>query len=151
MNDRSWPVILIAEDDLGDRVLLEQAFRAAGLEADLRFTADGEEFLAYLRREPPWENAEPPDLILLDLNMPRMDGREALADIKRTPAWRAVPVVVLTNSRSPEDIEAAYDRGANSYIAKPHSVDELAAILRVLWEFWFRVALVPGTARSPQR
>jgi CheY-like chemotaxis protein len=151
MNDRSLPVILIAEDDLGDRVLLEQAFQTAGIEADLRFTADGEEFLAYLRREPPWEQAEPPDLILLDLNMPRRDGRAALAEIKRDPAWRGVPVVVFTNSRSPDDIEAAYDRGANSYIAKPHSVDELAAILRVLWEFWFRVALLPGTARSPQR
>jgi CheY-like chemotaxis protein len=81
--------------------------------------------------------------------MPRMDGREALGEIKRAPEWRAVPVVVLTNSRSPEDIEAAYDRGANSYIAKPHSVDELAAILRIVWEFWFRVAVLPGAARSP--
>jgi CheY-like chemotaxis protein len=86
-------------------------------------------------------------LILLDLNMPRMDGREALAEIKRDPAWRAVPVVVLTNSRSPEDVEMAYERGANTYIAKPHSIDELARIVMALCEFWFRIALLPGTAR----
>jgi CheY-like chemotaxis protein len=152
MNARGLPVILIAEDDLGDRVLLEQAFRATSFEADLRFTADGEEFMAYVRGEPPWENAEQPDLILLDLNMPRMDGREVLREIKSSdPAWRAVPVVVLTNSRSPEDIEMAYERGANTYIAKPHSIDELARIVKALYEFWFRISLLPGTARAPQR
>jgi two-component system response regulator len=151
MNDRGLPVVLIAEDDLGDRVLLEQAFRATSSEADLRFTANGEEFLAYLRREPPWETAERPDLIVLDLNMPRMDGREVLLEIKSDPSWRAVPVVVLTNSRSLEDIEMAYHRGANTYIAKPHSPDELARIVVALCEFWFRVALLPGTVRPPQR
>ena len=151
MNQRGLPVILIAEDDLGDRVLLEQAFRTTGFEADLRFTADGEEFLAYLRREPPWEHAVRPDLILLDLNMPRMDGREVLREVKRKSEWRAVPVVVLTNSRRPEDVEIAYERGANTYIAKPHSIDELARIVMALCEFWFRISMLPGTARAPQR
>jgi CheY-like chemotaxis protein len=151
VNQRGLPVILIAEDDLGDRVLLEQAFRATSFEADLRFTANGEEFLAYLRREPPWENAERPDLVLLDLNMPRMDGREVLREIKSDPSWRAVPVVVLTNSQSLEDIEMAYERGANTYIAKPHSPDELARIVRALWDFWFKISMLPGTARAPQR
>jgi CheY-like chemotaxis protein len=151
VTNRGLPVILIAEDDLGDRVLLEQAFRATNFEADLRFTANGEEFLAYLRREPPWEDAERPDLILLDLNMPRMDGREVLAEIKSDPKWRAVPVVVLTNSRAPEDVEIAYGRSANTYIVKPHSLDELTAILRALCEFWFKISIVPGTARPPQR
>jgi CheY-like chemotaxis protein len=132
-------------------VLLEQAFEAIGFRADLRFTANGEEFLAYLRRKPPWEEAERPDLILLDLNMPRMDGREVLAEIKSDPKWRAVPVVVLTNSRAPEDVEIAYDRGANTYIAKPHSLDELTAIIRAVCEFWFKISLLPGTANPPQR
>jgi CheY-like chemotaxis protein len=116
VNQRGLPVILIAEDDLGDRVLLEQAFRATSFEADVRFTANGEEFLAYLRREPPWENAERPDLILLDLNMPRMDGREVLREVKGNSAWKSIPVVVLINSRRPEDVEIAYECGANTYI-----------------------------------
>lgn len=151
MNDRGLPVILIAEDDLGDRVLLQQAFEAARFEADLRFAANGEEFLAYLRCQAPWENAERPDLILLDLNMPRMDGREVLAEVKNDPKWRAVPVVVLTNSRAHEDVEIAYGRGANTYIVKPHSLDELTAILRALCEFWFKISMLPGTTRTPQR
>lgn len=81
----------------------------------------------------------------------RPDGREVLREIKSDPSWRPVPVVVLTNSRSLEDIELAYDRGANTYIAKPHSLDELARIVVALWEFWFRISLLPGTARSAQR
>lgn len=146
MKTRGLPVILVAEDDLGDRVLLEHAIRAAGPAVDLRFTANGEEFLAYLRRVPPWENAKRPDLILLDLNMPRMDGREVLREIKADPELRAVPVVVLTNSRTPEDIAAAYDSGANTYVPKPHSPDEFAAIIKALLEFWFKVCVLPGTA-----
>jgi CheY-like chemotaxis protein len=142
---------LVAEDDLGDRVLLQQAFEAIAFQLDLRFTANGEEFLAYLRHQPPWEKAERPDLILLDLNMPRMDGREALQEIKSDPALRAVPVVVLTNSRSPDDVTAAYDRGASSYIPKPHSLDEFTAIIRAVCEFWFKISLLPGTANPPQR
>jgi CheY-like chemotaxis protein len=144
VNKRGLPVILIAEDDIGDRVLLEQAFRATSFEADLRFTANGEEFLAYLRHEPPWEQAEPPDLILLDLNMPRMDGREALQEIKRDPELRSLPVVVLTNSRAPEDIAVAYNSGANAYVPKPHSLDELTLILRALCEYWFKICALPG-------
>jgi CheY-like chemotaxis protein len=145
MSSRGLPVILVAEDDLGDRVLLEQAFRTAGISADMRFTADGEEFLAYLRREPPWEDAKKPDLILLDLNMPRMDGREVLREIKADPEWRSVPVVVLTNSRAPEDILAAYDSGANTYVPKPSSLEELTEIIKALFEFWFKIVVLPST------
>ncbi len=151
MNDRGLPIVLIAEDDLGDRALLQQAFDATGCPADLRFAANGEEFLAYVRREPPWETAEPPDLILLDLNMPRLGGREALREIKGDPGLRSVPVVVLTNSRSPKDIAAVYEGGANSYVIKPHSVEELCTVVRVLCEFWFKVSTLPGTSRSPTR
>jgi CheY-like chemotaxis protein len=144
---RGLPIILIAEDDLGDRVLLQQAFVATGFKADLRFAADGEEFLAYVRQSPPWEGAERPDLILLDLNMPRMDGREVLREIKSAPEVRAVPVVVLTSSRSEKDVAEAYDRGANTYIPKPDSVQELTAIIQTLCEFWFKIAVLPSTAR----
>jgi CheY-like chemotaxis protein len=146
VNKRGLPVILIAEDDLGDRLLLEHAFRAAASAADLRFTANGEEFLAYLRRQPPWEKAERPDLILLDLNMPRMDGREVLREVKRDPELVSVPVVVLTNSTAPEDIAVAYDNGANAYVPKPHSLEELTAIIRALCEYWFKVCALPGAS-----
>jgi CheY-like chemotaxis protein len=80
-----------------------------------------------------------------------MNGREVLGAIKRAPEWRTVPVVVFTDSRAPEDVEMAYDRGVNTYIAKPHGVDELAAIVGALCEFWFRISLLPGTVRSAQR
>jgi CheY-like chemotaxis protein len=146
MNKRGLPIVLVAEDDLGDRVLLQQAFEAAGLRADLRFSINGEEFLAYLRRQPPWARSERPDLILLDLNMPRMDGREVLRDIKGDPQLRSIPVVVLTNSSAPEDIAGAYDSGANAYVPKPHSPDDLASIIRSLSEYWFKVCALPGTA-----
>jgi two-component system, response regulator len=151
MNARGLPVVLIAEDDLGDRALLQQAFEATAFQADLRFAANGEEFLAYVRQEPPWGNAERPDLILLDLNMPRMGGREALRKIKRDPALRAVPIIVVTNSQSPEDVAAAYELGANSYITKPHSFDEFTTVIRTMCEFWFKISVLPGTVRLPPR
>lgn len=150
MSHRGLPVILVAEDDLGDRVLLEHAIRAAGFAADVRFTANGEEFLAYLRREPPWEQATRPDLILLDLNMPRMDGREVLRRIKNDRELRAVPVVVLTNSQDPEDVAAAYDAGANTYVQKPPSLEELTGIVKALLEFWFKVCVLPSKAERQQ-
>ena len=136
-------MILIAEDDLGDRVLLEQAFRATSFEADLRFTANGEEFLAYLRREPPWEQAEPPDLILLDLNMPRKDGREVLAEIKQNPALRSIPVVILTTSDSDRDVGRMYDLHANCFVTKPIDLEQFTKIVREIKSFWFSVVKLP--------
>ena len=135
MNIRGLPIVLIAEDNLGDRLLLQEAFQAAKIRVDLRLVASGEEFLNYLYRRPPWSRAERPDLILLDLNMPRMNGREALREIKANPDLKSIPVVVLTTSRSREDILDAYANGANTYLLKPGTFDELArrpGIVRVL-------------------
>jgi two-component system, response regulator len=144
MHTRRLPILLIAEDDLGDRALIQQAFQASGTPVDLRFATNGEEFLDYVHQRPPWEKAEPPDLILLDLNMPRMSGREALREIKTDPKLKSIPVVVLTTSTSPDDIAEAYWNGANTYIPKPDSLEKLADAVRILCEFWFKIGRVPG-------
>jgi CheY-like chemotaxis protein len=145
MNTRGLPIVLITEDDLAGRALIQEAFQAAGTPVDLRFVANGEEFLDYLHRRAPWEGAERPDLILLDLNMPRMNGQESLREIKAHPKLRSVPVVVLTSSRAEQDIADAYLNGANTYIPKPDSLDNLVSTVRVLCEFWFRIGVLPGT------
>jgi CheY-like chemotaxis protein len=144
MNTRGLPIILIAEDDPGDRVLLQEAFQAAGTSVDLRLVAGGEEFLDYLYRRPPWQGAERPDLVLLDLNMPHPNGREALREIKAHHELKSIPVVVLTTSRAPEDVLDAYASGANTYIQKPTSFDGLLNTVQAICEFWFKLCVVPG-------
>ena len=116
MSDRRTPItILLADDDEEDRMLASEALEAARLGNDLRFVSDGEELLAYLRHEGKYadpESSPRPGVILLDLNMPRMDGREALEHIKSDPTLRKIPVVIMTTSRAEEDIDSSYDHGA---------------------------------------
>jgi CheY-like chemotaxis protein len=102
----------------------------------------------YLRRRPPYESAPRPGLILLDLNMPRKDGREALKEIKADPELRRIPVVMLTTSRDEEDIARSYDLGANSYIAKPVSFDALVKLVSTLQLYWFELVELPGRRRT---
>lgn len=131
--------LLIAEDDADDRVMLQDAFLEAGLKARLLFVDNGEALLRYLHREP--EYADPvlfpdPDLILLDLNMPRKNGREALSEIKGDERLRHIPTVVLTTSRADDDIAGCYATGANSYIVKPASFAELVEMAEVVKRYW---------------
>lgn len=144
MNARGLPIVLVAEDDPADRALLQEAFQAAGTSVDLRLIPSGDEFLDYLYCRAPYTTAERPDLILLDLNMPRIDGRELLRQIKAEQALKPIPVVVLTTSTAEEDIIDAYDSGANTYITKPSAFDDLVSIVRGLCDYWFRLCLVPG-------
>lgn len=147
MAARRLPIILIAEDDLGDRVLLQEAFEATGLALDLRFVADGEDLLGYLRHLPPWTTVETPDLILLDLCI----AREVLGEIKKDPEVRCIPVILLTKSQTQDDVADAYERGANTSIPKPLSADEMVHTVGVLGEFWLRVCTLPvktGQGRS---
>ncbi|MFN7142486.1 MAG: response regulator [Myxococcota bacterium] len=141
---RRGPIVL-AEDDPDDRLLTEHAFRASGNTLPLVFLEDGEELTDYLFRRGRWvgEDAPRPELILLDLNMPRKDGREALAEIKADPELRRIPIVVLTTSSSPEDVRRAYALGANSYITKPGSYEGLMAALRALQAWWFGCVTLP--------
>ena len=139
-------VILVADDDDDDCLMIRDAFRESRLANDLRFVHDGEELLDYLHRR--GEYADPadapcPGLILLDLNMPRKDGREALAEIKVSPGLRQIPVVVLTTSQAEEDICRSYDLGVNSYITKPVTFESLVDVARAIGEYWFEIVQLP--------
>ncbi|WP_434425059.1 response regulator [Nannocystis pusilla] len=137
--------ILVADDDPEDRMLAEEALRESRLVNDIRFVDDGEDLLEYLQGRGRYAGADNPrpDMILLDLNMPRMDGREALKVIKGDPELRRIPVVVLTTSKAEEDIYRTYDLGVNSFIIKPVTFDSLVDIMKVLGAYWFQIVEIP--------
>jgi two-component system, response regulator len=139
-------VILCAEDDDDDRLLIREAWEEGRLANDLRFVHDGEELMDYLQRRGAW--ADPadsprPGLILLDLNMPRKDGREALEEIRSDPDLRRIPVVVLTTSKAEEDILRSYDLGVNSFITKPVTFDSMVETLQTVGRYWFEIVEIP--------
>ena len=139
-------VILLADDDEEDRMLAASALEASRVVNDLRFVEDGEELLDYLYRRGRYSDAgaaPTPGLILLDLNMPRKDGREALREIKADPDLRRIPVVVLTTSKAEEDIYRTYDLGANSFITKPVSFDGLVGVMRDIGRYWIEIVELP--------
>lgn len=143
--------ILMADDDADDRRLTQEALEESRLANDLRFVENGEELLEYLRRKGKYADAEEaprPGLILLDLNMPRMDGRTALKEIKADPDLRQIPVTVLTTSKADEDIYRSYDLGVNSYIVKPVTFEALVDILQTLEKYWFEIVELPPDLRS---
>jgi len=141
------PVCLIfADDDENDFVLLSCAARRAQLPVTVSWVKDGIELLEYLRRQGRYSDVATypaPALILLDLNMPRKNGREALQDIRRDPGLCSVPIVILTTSKSAEDIRLTYEAGANSFITKPAEFQRLVEIVQVLKRYWFEVAALP--------
>ena len=143
--------LLLADDDPDDRLLARQALEKSRLANDLRCVEDGEELLDYLRRRGRY--AEPkesprPGLILLDLNMPRKDGREALREIKNDPKLRDIPVVVLTTSKAEEDIVRTYNLGVNSYITKPVRFSALVEVMKAIGKYWFEIVELPGHHRT---
>ncbi len=135
--------VLLVEDSRSDVELTEEALAAAAIEAHLHVAADGEVALAFLRREPPHQAAPRPGLVLLDLNMPRKDGREVLREIKQDERLRSIPVLVLTTSGADEDIAAAYAGGANAYVRKPVHFDEFVATMGAIKAFWMSAATLP--------
>lgn len=140
--------ILMAEDDPDDRLLAAKALKSRRLANELRFVEDGEELMDFLRHRGKFADhavSPRPGLILLDLNMPRKDGREALAEIKADPHLRRIPVIVLTTSKAEEDILRSYDIGANSYITKPVTFEELAHAIQVMAQYWFEIVELPPT------
>jgi CheY-like chemotaxis protein len=139
-------VILMADDDADDRFLAQDAFKEARLMNELRFVQNGEELLDYLKCRGAYadpNSAPRPGLILLDLNMPRMDGREALQLIKQDIGLRSIPIVVLTTSQSEMDIIRSYDFGVAGYITKPVSFDGLVEVMRMLGRYWFELVELP--------
>lgn len=138
--------ILMADDDADDRRLTKEALEESRVANALQFVNDGEELLQYLKREGKYagQDAAPrPGLILLDLNMPRKDGRTALKEIKSDPVLRQIPVVILTTSKADEDIYRSYDLGVNSYIVKPVTFEALVDILQTLEKYWFEIVELP--------
>ena len=140
-------MILMADDDPEDRMLAKDALEEDRLVNDLQFVEDGEELMDYLHRRGKYEmlvNAQLPGLILLDLNMPRKDGREALEEIKADPNLRRIPVVVLTTSKEEEDILRSYDLGVSGFVVKPVTLEGLAHVMKVLVRYWFEIVeIVP--------
>lgn len=135
--------VLLVEDDPGDVELTREALGDCRVSVNLRVISSGEEAMRYLRREHPHEGAGRPDMILLDLNMPRKGGREVLQELKEDAGLRSIPVVVLTTSQAESDIRRSYDLGANCYITKPVSFDEFTRVMRSLEDFWFAVVKLP--------
>jgi CheY-like chemotaxis protein len=145
-DDARSPVILMADDDTDDCLLVRDALNEACGRCDLRFVGDGEELFEYLGRDGKFAEvgaAPRPDLILLDLRMPRKDGRESLRQLKAEPRWRRIPVVVLTTSTSEDDIRFAYDHGVNSYMTKPTTFRELVDAVGLLIRYWFKLIRCP--------
>ena len=139
-------VILMADDDADDRLLAKDALAECQLAGDLHFVENGEELLDYLHRRGKYTQlaeSPRPGLILLDLNMPKKDGREALREIKADPALRKIPVVVLTTSKADPDIGRIYELGANSFISKPVSFESLVDVMKTIGRYWFEIVELP--------
>lgn len=141
--------ILLVEDNPADIKITERALRESGFAVELLVVRDGQEAIEYLMRQgehaasSSWRN---PDLILLDLNLPRLTGREVLERIRATPALKAVPVIVLTTSRREEDVQEMYSAGANTYIEKPQNFQKFVQVLQTIQRYWLDTALLPPTS-----
>jgi len=139
--------ILMADDDPDDRQMTKEAFEEAHLVNDLRFVKDGVELLDYLHRQGKYTDpasSPRPSIILLDLNMPRKDGREALQELKADPKLRSIRVIILTTSKADEDIARSYDLSATSYITKPVTFDALVDVVRTLGKYWLEIVELPN-------
>ncbi|MBT3483309.1 MAG: response regulator [Opitutales bacterium] len=147
MAKSAQPILVhIADDDEDDRLLCKEAFEEGRVLIELTFSVDGMDLLDYLRRDGKYEYLKEerlPDLILLDLNMPRMNGYEALAEIKADPKFRRIPTVVMTTSTAQKDVLATYDLGANSFISKPVSFSELVKIVARMTDYWVETVRLP--------
>jgi len=152
MNRKTKPIIIVlAEDDEDDFILIRDALKELRILNELHWVKDGEELMDYLHRRNGYADttmSPRPGLILLDLNMPRMDGREALADIKSDPKLRRIPVVVLTTSKSEEDIFNSYDLGVNSFIRKPEGFYKFVDVMQTLNKYWFEIVELPPSPDS---
>lgn len=139
-------VVVVADDDPDDRLLVEEAIEETNLCDKVFFVENGEELLDFLLHQGQYTDsrkAPRPDLILLDLNMPKKDGREALKEIKTNPTLRQIPIVVLTTSKTEEDIYRSYDLGVNSFISKPVSYENLIQLLKKIGVYWFETVSLP--------
>ncbi|ACK68510.1 response regulator receiver protein [Gloeothece citriformis PCC 7424] len=143
VEDGKPKTILLVEDSKADIRLIQEVLKSSSIEHQLMVTRDGVEAMAYLRREGDYKDAIRPNLILLDLNLPKKDGREVLAEIKADPSLKRIPVVVLTTSRNEEDIYHSYELHVNCYISKSRNLSELFRIVKEIETFWLATATLP--------
>lgn len=136
--------ILLVEDNLGDARLTEEALKEGKVRNNLHHARDGVEAMEFLRRRGPHENAPRPDLVLLDLNLPRKDGREVLGEMKEDPDLKLIPVVVLTTSEAEQDVLRTYQLRANCYITKPVDLEKFITIVRSIEDFWLTIVRLPS-------
>ena len=135
--------ILLVEDNAADIRLTQEALRDTKIANDLHVARDGVEALDFLFKRPPYENAPRPDLVILDLNLPRKDGKEVLAEIKSDPSLRTIPVAILTTSAEEADIVRSYDLGANCYLTKPVDLHQFIAVVHAMEDFWLGMVRLP--------
>ena len=137
--------ILLVEDNPGDVRLTREALKEAKVRNNLTVVDDGVKALALLRREGEFEGAPRPDLILLDLNLPRMSGREVLAEVKSDPELKTIPIVILTSSQAEKDIVSAYELSVNCYVTKPVDLEQFVTVVKSIEDFWFSIVRLPPT------
>jgi CheY-like chemotaxis protein len=146
--------ILIADDDHEDREMIRDALKESRLLNELHFVNDGEELMNYLHQRQKYQDREKypmPGLILLDLNMPKKDGREALKEIKNDPTLKLIPVVVLTTSQAEEDVFRSYNLGVNSFVTKPVTFDSLVSTMRDIGRYWFEIVELPASKEDEKK
>jgi chemotaxis family two-component system response regulator Rcp1 len=141
--------ILQVEDNEADARLTREALREGGDQVRLSTVADGEQAMAYLRRESGYEAVSTPDLVLLDLNLPRKGGLEVLEELRADPALAPIPVIVLTSSSAERDVNACYERGANAFVVKPQELDEFMDLMGLIRSFWLETARLPSAGPWP--
>jgi CheY-like chemotaxis protein len=135
--------ILIADDDDDDQMMMTAAFSDTGYKGQINTVANGEQVLEYLHKRGEYSTAVTPRLIMLDLNMPKKDGREVLRELRKHPKLSVIPVIVYSTSNNPDDVIFCYEMGANSFIAKPSSYDELKRIAEMVQKYWLETVLIP--------
>jgi chemotaxis family two-component system response regulator Rcp1 len=150
MKDKTKREILLVEDNSGDAKLALEALKVGRLRYEAHVVEDGEQAISFLRREGEYADAPRPDIILLDLNLPKKDGRQVLAEIKEDENLKRIPVVVFTASRSEDDMLRAYDLRANCYITKPSDIEQLFKIVRDIENFWFTVVRLPRMEKEDE-
>lgn len=145
MDNRLGPnvEILLVEDNPGDIRLIIEVLKEGKINNNLSVVEDGEQALAYLRREGGYQNSIVPDIILLDLNLPKINGTEVLAEIKKDPLLKHIPVIILTTSKAEQDILKAYDLHANCYITKPVNLEQFLTVVRSIENFWLTIVKLP--------
>jgi chemotaxis family two-component system response regulator Rcp1 len=137
--------ILLAEDNPGDVRLTREALKESKIRNNLNVVPDGMEAMAFLRRQGKYADAPTPDLVLLDLNLPKKDGREVLAEIKSDPAFKRIPVVIITSSQAEQDILCTYDLHANCYVTKPVDLDQFIKVIQSIESFWLTIVKLPSS------